>query len=46
MPEVIQVPAAARPSEHFDADAATNSYLAEIPASARATTLTLKADTG
>src|SRR6266481_1556793 len=36
MPEVIQVPAAARPSEHFDADAATNAYLAEIPASARA----------
>ncbi len=36
MPEVIQVPAAAQPSEHFDADAATNAYLAEIPASARA----------
>src|SRR6266513_655801 len=36
MPEVIPVPAAAQPSEHFDADAATNAYLAEIPASARA----------
>ena len=35
MPDVIQVPAAAQPSEHFDADAATNAYLAEIPASAR-----------
>jgi len=45
MPEVIPVPAAAQP-EHFDADAATNAYLAEIPASARVPTLTLKADTG
>ena len=36
MPEVIPVPAAAQPSEHFDADAATKAYLAEIPASARA----------
>jgi len=36
MPDVIQVPTAAQPSEHFDADAATNAYLAEIPASARA----------
>jgi len=36
MPEVIQFPAAAQPSEHFDTDAATNAYLAEIPASARA----------
>src|SRR5437016_5339195 len=35
MPDVVQVPAAAQPSEHFDADAATNAYLAEIPASAR-----------
>jgi len=34
MPEVIQFPA--QPSEHFDTDAATNAYLAEIPASARA----------
>ena len=36
MPDVIQVPAAAQPSEHFDADAATDAYLAQIPASARA----------
>src|SRR5882762_1240271 len=36
MPDAIQVPTAAQPSEHFDADAATNAYLAEIPASARA----------
>jgi Zn-dependent protease with chaperone function len=35
MPDVIQVPAAAQPSEHFDPEAATNAYLAEIPASAR-----------
>jgi STE24 endopeptidase len=35
MPDVIQVPAAAQPSEHLDADAATDAYLAEIPASAR-----------
>ncbi len=35
MPDVIQVPAAALPSEHFDADAATGAYLAQIPASAR-----------
>jgi len=35
MPDVIQVPAAAQPSEHFDADAATEAYLAQIPASAR-----------
>jgi STE24 endopeptidase len=35
MPDVIQVPAAAQPSEHFDPDAATDAYLAEIPASAR-----------
>ncbi len=34
MPDVIQVPAAAQPSEHFDADAATEAYLAQIPASA------------
>src|SRR6266403_991852 len=27
MPDVIQVPTAAQPSEHFDADAATNAYL-------------------
>jgi STE24 endopeptidase len=36
MPDVIQVPAAARPSENFDVDAATDAYLAQIPASARA----------
>jgi len=35
MPDVIQVPAAALPSEHFDVDAATEAYLAQIPASAR-----------
>jgi STE24 endopeptidase len=35
MPDVIQVPSAAGPSEHFDAEAATEAYLAEIPASAR-----------
>src|SRR6202167_1111040 len=32
MPSVIQVPAEAQPSPHFDATAATNAYLAEIPA--------------
>jgi len=35
MLDVIQVPAAAQPSEHFDADAATEAYLAQISASAR-----------
>jgi STE24 endopeptidase len=35
MPDVIQVPMAAQSSEHFDADAATEGYLAQIPASAR-----------
>jgi hypothetical protein len=35
MPDVLQVPAAAQPSAHFDADAATEAYLAQIPASAR-----------
>jgi STE24 endopeptidase len=35
MPDNMQVPAAAQPSEHFDADAATDAYLAQIPASAR-----------
>src|SRR5229473_2339564 len=35
MPDVIQVPAAAQPSEHFDADAATDAYLAQISVSAR-----------
>ena len=36
MPSVITVPAAAQPSDHFDAQAATDAYLAEIPAQARA----------
>lgn len=31
MPSVIQVPEAARATDHFDATAATNAYLAEIP---------------
>jgi STE24 endopeptidase len=31
MPSVIKVPAEAQPSAHFDAIAATNAYLAEIP---------------
>jgi STE24 endopeptidase len=35
MPDVIQLPGAAQPSEHFDPDAATDAYLAQIPASAR-----------
>jgi STE24 endopeptidase len=36
MPSVIQVPAEAQPSANFDAEAATNAYLAQIPAEARA----------
>jgi STE24 endopeptidase len=32
MPSVIQVPREAQPSPHFDATAATNAYLAQIPA--------------
>lgn len=32
MPSVVQVPPEAQPSEHFDATAATNAYLAQIPA--------------
>ncbi|MGA8538488.1 MAG: M48 family metallopeptidase [Terriglobales bacterium] len=32
MPSIIQVPAEAQPSPHFDAIAATNAYLAQIPA--------------
>jgi STE24 endopeptidase len=36
MPSVITVPPEAQPSDHFDAEAATNAYLAQIPASARA----------
>ena len=35
MPDVIQVPAEAQASDHFNADAATDAYLAQIPASAR-----------
>jgi len=35
MPDVIQVPTAAQVSQHFDAEAATDAYLAQIPASAR-----------
>src|ERR1700722_11598931 len=36
MPDEIPVPLAAQPSTHFDAQAATDAYLAEIPAGARA----------
>ena len=36
MPSVLQVPQEAQPSDHFDAVAATNAYLAQIPAEARA----------
>jgi STE24 endopeptidase len=36
MPSVITVPPAAQPSDHFDPEAATNAYLAEIPVEARA----------
>jgi STE24 endopeptidase len=36
MPDEIPIPPAAQPSEHFDVEAATDAYLAEIPASARA----------
>jgi len=32
MPSVIQVPPEAQPTPHFDATAATNAYLAQIPA--------------
>jgi len=32
----IEIPPAAQPSAHFDVEAATNAYLAEIPATARA----------
>ena len=35
MPSVIQVPPEAQPSDHFDAVAATNAYLAQIPPAAR-----------
>ena len=36
MPSVVTVPPEAQPSDHFDVDAATNAYLAQIPATARA----------
>ena len=36
MPDSIPVPAAAQPSPHFDAEVATDAYLAEMPATARA----------
>jgi hypothetical protein len=36
MPSAIRVPAAAQPSDHFDVEAATDAYLAEIPVNARA----------
>jgi Zn-dependent protease with chaperone function len=36
MPSVIVVPPAAQPSEHFDPQAATEAYLAEIPPAAKA----------
>lgn len=36
MPDSIPVPAAAQPSPNFNAEAATEAYLAEVPATARA----------
>ena len=36
MPSVITIPAEAQPSDSFSAEAATNAYLAQIPAAARA----------
>src|SRR5271165_3225066 len=35
VPDITKVPAAAQPSDHFDVDAATDAYLALMPASAR-----------
>ena len=35
-PDITKVPAAAQPSDHFDVDAATDAYLALMPASAQA----------
>jgi STE24 endopeptidase len=35
-PDLTKVPAAAQPSDHFDVDAATDAYLALMPASAKA----------
>src|SRR5690242_20407896 len=36
MPSVLTVPPEAQPSDHFNVEAATNAYLAQIPPSARA----------
>ena len=36
MPSVLTVPPEAQPTDHFDAEAATNAYLAQIPAAAGA----------
>jgi STE24 endopeptidase len=36
MPTVLTVPPEAQPSDHFSAEAATNAYLAQIPAEAKA----------
>ncbi len=36
MPDTLPVPAAAQPSPNFNAEAATDAYLAEMPAAARA----------
>ena len=35
-PDITKVPASAQPSDHFDVDAATDAYLALMPASAKA----------
>jgi STE24 endopeptidase len=35
MPSVVTVPPEAQPSDHFEVDAATNAYLAQIPVTAR-----------
>src|SRR3974377_2620670 len=36
VPDITKVPAAAQPSDRFDVDAATDAYLALMPASAKA----------
>lgn len=36
MPSVVSVPPEAQPSDHFNLEAATNAYLAQIPVTARA----------
>jgi len=36
MPDVVTVPPEAQPSDHFDVEAATNAYLAQIPAATSA----------